>query len=153
MHFGIQHKDTQKKRINKHPKNHISQKRKPEKETYNLLQQNKSFHRHTNRRKIGQFPFFPTLREKNIHNHPIKKSEALRVKTKMNIKVNSPCKYSPLHPNEIKTVSECEKLLNDEEREEGFLLASVLKKKTKGKKKKGQDTNIHSATVHLKKEG
>ena len=77
----------------------------------------------------------------------------MRAKTKMNIKVNSPCKYSPLHPNEIKTVSECEKLLNDEEREEGFLLASVLKKKTKGKKKKRQDTNIHSATVHLKKEG
>ena len=77
----------------------------------------------------------------------------------MNIKVNSPCKYSPLHPNEIKTVSECEKLLNDEEREEGFLLASVLKKnkklklKLKLKKRKRQDTNIHSATVHLKKEG
>ena len=53
----------------------------------------------------------------------------------MNIKVNSPCKYSSLHPNEIKTVSECEKLLNDEEREEGFLLASVLKKNKKLKLK------------------
>ena len=66
----------------------------------------------------------------------------MRVKTKMNIKVNSPCKYSPLHPNEIKTMSECEKLLNDEEREEGFLLASVLKKKTKGKKKRKGKTLI-----------